>query len=132
MRYNFTVRIHQDERRTCIGDIAELIVAGICLVSKPHKFGGVCQHIGNQKKFGYKMLITKKFAEVAGSHSSPMLAFKGKYLDIQIEDFPRYPVFCQDYTAARNILNGYGVNHPNNGFKYSYRVIDILNITQVL
>lgn len=64
-------------------------------------------HKGNQKKFGYSIELSKPFNKVSGSNSYPNLTFKGEYIDIIIKNFPRYPCFCQNKYAARNILNGY-------------------------
>jgi hypothetical protein len=130
MKYSFTIRIHQG-KRTCLSDLQSIVISEITLVSKPSKFGGICTHLNNQKKFGYSLVLSKKFLNVGGSNNSPRLTFKGEYLDIQIKDFPRYPAFCQDKYAALGCLNGYGyINHINKGFPIEvlYRKIEILNL----
>lgn len=100
-------RLHNCKRTSCLEDINEITISGITILSKREKFGGVCLHKGNQRKFGYKINIKGKIYPVAGSHSYPIIAFKGKFLDIELENFPRYPSFGQDKYAARNVLNGY-------------------------
>lgn len=128
MKYNFTVRIYQGEK-TCLSDLNELIISEITIISKRSKFGGVCLHMGNQRKFKYSAYMSKKFSHVGGSINFPCLTFKGKYIDIQIKNFPRFPVFCQDKYAARSCLQGYGyTNYLNKGFPsvLLYRKIEII------
>jgi len=93
---DFIFRLYNGPGNWLIDDISEITISGITVVSKPEKFGGVCLHKGNQKKFGYTIEIPKPFLKVAGSHSYPELAFKGKYIDIILRNFPRYPCFGQD------------------------------------
>lgn len=116
---DFTLRIYQGESSWLLGEIPEIIISDITILSKPGKYGGVCMHNGNQKKFKYSIKLSKNFNKVSGSHSYPNLTFKGDYIDIKIKNFPRYPCFAQCKYAARNILNGYtGYNSFPNYLKY--------------
>lgn len=93
---NFIIRIHRDTVNIpLLSAIQEIKIANITLVSKPNKFGGVCMHKGNQKKFGYSIELSKPFIKVCGSHSYPVLGFKGDYIDIIVKNFPRYPAYYQ-------------------------------------
>lgn len=84
-------------------------------------------HKGNQKRFGYSINVSKPFNNISGSHSSPILSFKGEYIDITINGFPRYPCYCQDKYHARNIINGHHNDSVNNGFPIwlLYRKVEI-------
>lgn len=130
-RYNFTLRIYKDTTRNPIlSDISDITISGITLLSKTSKFDGMCYHKGNVKKFKYKYKLSKPFNRVSGSHSSPNLSFKGKYIDIIVENFPRYPAFYQDRYAVKNCLAGYGyTNYLNKGFPHQllYRNIEIIS-----
>ena len=130
MRTSFTVRLYNYTRDSCIADIDEITISGITIVSKPDKYGGVCLHLGNQKKFKYKMNILGKFFKVAGSHSYPILFFNTRlpYIDVELVNFPRYPSYPQDQYHARNEMNGCGHNGINNGFPrgLEYRKIDFI------
>lgn len=121
---DFIVRIYQGESSWLLGEIQEITISNITLVSKTQKYGGVCLHKGNQKKFKYSIELSKTFNKVSGSHSYPNLTFKGKYIDIKVKNFPRFPCFAQCKYAARNILNGYS---GDNSFpKYlNHRKIEI-------
>lgn len=136
--YNFTIRIHQDKcNNVVLSDLQDITISDITIISKQSKFGGICYHNGNKKKFGYNFRLSKSFNKVSGSHSSPNLSFKGDYIDIMISNFPRYPAFYQCKYAARNCLNGYGyTNYLNKGFPHQllYRNIEIidLNINKVV
>lgn len=106
-KHDFTLRIYQGKSSWLRGEINDITVSNITLVSKPEKFGGVCMHKGNQRKFGYTIELSKKFRRVSGSNSYPNLTFKGDYIDLIVKGFPRFPCFGQDKYAARNILNGW-------------------------
>ncbi len=117
MKYNFTLRILPPKEWM---DFRFITLSNITLISKPTKFDPPCLYKGNQKKFNYKMTVnTKRILRVAGSNSYPVLGFKGKYLDIEIENFPRFPVLGQDYYDARSFMNewnnviGDGFDHLN-------------------
>lgn len=130
MRYNFTIRIHKLEGAyTVLGTFSDVTISDITLVSKPNKFGGICKHLNNARKFGYKYSLSKPFCKISGSHTYPVLAFKGNYIDIKVENFPRFPAFYQDKYEARNILNGWKAN-MGNGFPIclAYRKVEFLNI----
>lgn len=130
-RYDFTVRIHKPKGTSILNSIKVLTLSGIHIISKKKKFGGLCYYKENQIRFMYNIDVKGKFAEVSGSHSSPTLTFKGKYIDIELKNFPRYPAFYQTYVAARDNLNGYGyTNHINKGFETYLmgREIEILNL----
>jgi hypothetical protein len=130
MKYNFVIRIHKDiNRNPSLSDIQDITISDITIVSKSSKFT-TCLHINNQTKFKYTFKLSKLFNKISGSNNYPNLSFKGEYIDISVKDFPRYPVFYQDKIAARNIMNGYSYNHPDNGFPMylQYRNIEILNI----
>ena len=130
MKYNFTIRIYQDKsRHPALTDLDNITISNITILYKQSKFGEICTHKNNQKKFKYTFELSKPFLKVAGSNSYPILAFRGEYLDIKVQNFPRYPAFYQDYHAARNCLNGYGyINELNKGFPHQllYRNIDII------
>jgi hypothetical protein len=128
MKHNFIIRLYNYQRTHTLGDINNITISNITLISKPHK-KGLCYHNGNKKKFGYTIELDKEFLDWAGSHNHPILAFKGEYIDIIIKDFPRYPVFCQEMSAARSNLTGYGyTNYMNEGFPICllYRNIEII------
>lgn len=128
---NFTIRIHKDTcNNVVLSSLNSITISNITLITKPSKFEDACLHKGNQKKFGYSMSLSKPFNKISGSNSTPTLTFKGDHLDIIIKNFPRYPSFGQEYSAARNCLNGYGyVNYLNKGFPHQliYRNIEIIN-----
>lgn len=127
---SFTLRIYKDETNIpVLSSLRQITISGITLITKGSKFGDICFHNGNQKKFKYKLTTSKKFNEVSGSHSTPTLTFKGEYIDIYVENFPRYPAYYQETNAARSCLNGYGyTNFMNKGFPIPllYRKIEIL------
>ena len=131
MRYNFIIRLYKDtDRAPALSDIQSITISGITLVSKPSKYGEVCLHKSNQKKYGYKISFNKRFIH-AGSHNYPILAFKGEYIDIKVENFPRFPSFYQDNNAAKNCKNGWDYTGDlNKGFPHQllYRKIEILSI----
>jgi len=128
--YNFTIRIFKDKvNNPQLSQIDFIEISGVTLISKKSKIDGLCMHLGNQKKYGYKISISKKFNRISGSHSYPSLTFKGEYIDIVVKNFPRYPAFYQDKYAARNCLNGWGyTNYLNKGFPHQllYRKIEII------
>jgi hypothetical protein len=131
--FDFTIRLYnyEKERTSTLEDINNITISNITLVSKPYKVGKVCLHKGNQKKFGYRIKIKGKFFYSAGSHSSPILSFKENYIDIEVTNFPRFPMLSQDYYAAKAYLNGHGyTNYLNNGFPIylMYRKLEILNL----
>lgn len=130
--YDFTIRIYQDKvNNPVLSGLQNITISNITLISKPSKYGEICFHKGNQKKFGYSIKLSKKFLYGAGSHSTPLLAFKGSYIDIIIENFPRYPVFTQELSAVRGCLQGYGyTNYLNQGFPHQLLYRNIKIITQ--
>jgi len=131
--YNFTFRLHNPKERNCyLTDIDTIIISDITIISKMSKYSNICTHNNNKKKYKYDFTLSKEFLYGAGSHSSPILAFKGDYIDIDIINFPRYPAFCQDKYEARNIMNGYNP-YSNNGFpiQLNYRKIEILNLKKI-
>lgn len=128
MKFNFTIRIHKDEyRHPTLTDLQNITISDITIISKPEKYGRICKHNGNKKKFGYDFTLSKSFSYAAGSHSSPILWFKGDYIDIIVKDFPRFPAFTQDKYSIQNALAG-TYNGLNNGFPHQllYRKIEIL------
>jgi len=132
MRYNFTIRIWQDElNNVVLSSIQDIVVSDITIISKQSKFGVPCMHNKNRQKFGYRISLSKSFNKVSGSNSHPTLSFKGEFIDVYIKDFPRFPSFCQDNNEARNIIGGWGCNSLNFGFPHQllYRKIEFLNIT---
>lgn len=130
MRVNFILRLYKYDRSCTLGDISEITISDITLVSKPQKFGGVCMHKGNQRKFKYTVEFSRPFSKVAGSHSSPMLWFPGDYIDVIVRNFPRYPAYYQDKYIAKNIMNGYKADSLFTGFPYAlqYRKVEILKL----
>lgn len=131
-KHNFIIRVYKDEcRNPTLSDLQDITISDIKIISKPFKFGGICEHNGNRKKFGYNFTLSKKFNKVSGSNSYPNLSFRGEYIDIIVENFPRYPSFYQDKYAVSNCLKGYGYsNYLNNGFPHQllYRKIEILTL----
>lgn len=129
--FNFTLRIYQDlDRHPTLSDLSNITISDITLISKPSKHGDICFHNGNKKKFKYKLSTSKPFYKVAGSLNYPILAFKGDYIDIIVENFPRFPAFYQNEIAAKNYLNGFGyTNYLNKGFPHqlNYRKIEIIH-----
>ena len=134
MRYNFTIRIYKDKNRhPALTDLQNITISDITIISKPTKTNGICEHNSNKKKFGYIFKLSTIFNKISGSHSYPTLSFNKEYIDIMIENFPRYPAFYQDKYFARNCLNEFGyTNTLNNGFPHQllYRTIQILNLTK--
>lgn len=132
MRYNFIIRIWKDEvKNPVLSGLQYITISDITIISKSSKFGPICYHNNNRNRFKYSIKTNKDFNKVSGSHSFPTLSFKGEYIDIEISNFPRFPVFCQDKYTARNQMNGYFTNHLNNGFPHQllYRKIEIQNIS---
>jgi len=131
MKHNFTLRIYKDiDRHPILTDLNDITIAGITLVSKPHKFDGVCMHKSNQKKFKYSITLSKQFHKISGSHSSPTLSFVGEYIDLIIKNFPRYPAFYQNNQAVKSCLDGWGyTDYLNKGFPHQllYRNIQLIN-----
>ncbi|MBO9592770.1 MAG: hypothetical protein J7599_07650 [Niabella sp.] len=127
---DFTVRIHKDEcGNPTLSYLRCITISGITIISKPGKFDGVCMHTGNQRKYGYKIELSRPFNKISGSNSFPSLSFNGEYIDIDVKNFPRYPAFYQDQSAAIGCLKGYGYgNYLNDGFPHQllYRKIEIL------
>lgn len=132
MKHNFIIRIYKNEiNNPTLSDISNITISDITLISKDSKFGELCLHKGNQKKFNYSLEIKGKFNEVSGSHNYPTLSFKGNYIDIIVKNFPRYPAFYQDKVAVRSYFAGYGyTNYSNKGFpiQLNYRKIEFLTI----
>lgn len=131
-KFDFTIRIYKPTSNTSLQSINHITISSITIVSKPEKFGGVCIHKGNQKKYGYSFTTSKSFSKVAGSHSYPILHFKGEFIDIHVKDFPRYPTFTQDYYDAKSILNGFKCYKLNQGYPIYllYRKVEIKNQKQ--
>jgi len=132
MRTNFILRIYKDKTMNpVLSYINDITISGITLVSKDMKFGGLCFHKSNQKKFKYTIELSKAFNHASGSHSLPSLSFKGEYIDIIVKDFPRYPSFGQCHYYARNILNGAVPNGlpMGNGFprQLLFRTIEFIH-----
>ena len=129
MKYDFTLRLYNYDKTSTLGDINNITISGITLISKPSK-GDICYHKGNQKKFNYSFKLSKLFSKWAGSHNHPILYFKGEYIDIHIKNFPRHPMFYQDTASARNYFNGYDHSNLNKGFPNCllYREVKFLNI----
>lgn len=130
MKHNFTIRLYADNRSNCLGDIDNITISGITLISKRTKFDEPCLHKGNQKKFKYSMTLSRDFKKVAGSIQYPILYIHKGYIDIIIKGFPRFPAFYQEYSAARGMYQGYGyTNYMNKGFPIAllYRKIEIIN-----
>lgn len=130
MSYNFTIRIHKYLRTICIYDINTIEVSNIKIYGKYSKYDGFCEFKSNKKKFGYSYTINGAFSKVAGSHSSPILWHNKEYLDIEVKNFPRFPVITQDKYIARNLLNGNF--QTTNGFPHwvGNRKIEFINITK--
>lgn len=131
-RFNFTIRLYKDEcRNPVLSDLQDITISNITIVSKPMKFGGICEHGGNKKKFKYSYKLSKKFNDISGSHSAPNLSFKGEYIDIEVSNFPIFPAFTQCKYEARNIMNGHTSYLLNQGFPIQLlrRKIEILNLT---
>ena len=126
--YNFTIRLHQNKVVSILSCIQAIVLSDIALVSKPTKHGDVCLHLSNQRKYGYTIKISKPFNKVSGSLTSPSLTFKGEYIDIEVKNFPRFPVVVQDKYTARNNMNGHPCFDLNNGFPIQllHRKIEIL------
>jgi hypothetical protein len=105
MKHNFTIRIYKSTANTTLAGIQCLILSGLPIISKQNKFGGVCLHHTYQKKFGYTVELkhSKRVTDAGGSHSYPVIGFKGEYLDIIVKNFPRYPAIYADYHACRYV-----------------------------
>jgi hypothetical protein len=132
MKHNFIIRIHKSSTTSSLGFIQSITLSNITIISKPNKFNGLCLHQGNQKKYGYSIEIVGKFNAVSGSNSSPTISFKGDYIDIIFRNFPRYPAFYQDNTAARNYMEGWKyTNYVNDGFT-SYLLCRNIEIRRLL
>jgi hypothetical protein len=128
MRTNFTIRIYQDRvNNPVLSYLSDITISGITILSKPSKFEDICMHKSNQSKFKYSIALSKRFNKISGSHTSFNLSFKGDYIDIIINNFPRYPSFYQCKYSANNALNGY-VGELNSGFPHQllYREIKFL------
>lgn len=141
MKYNFTLRLYKNTHgNTILSYLQNITISDITLISKPSKFGEICMHRSNQKKFKYNISLSSSFLRIAGSHSSPCLAFKGEYIDIIVKNFPRYPVLTQNHYLAINSMNiewagrfnefgNWEINNSiSNGFPHQlmYRKLDVL------
>ena len=125
---DFTIRLYQGEK-TCLSDLKEITISGITLIKKNFKHQRPFIVEGNLKKFGYELKVKGRFLDCGGSHQYPCISFKKEYIDIEVKNFPRYPAFLQDTSAAKSCLNGYGyINYINDGFPnwLKYRKIEIL------
>lgn len=129
--FDFTIRLYQSKSLSCLDVIDNITFSNITLVSKDTKYQKPYVVEINKKKFNYEIEFKPQFMKVGGSHSSPCITFKGKYIDIHVKNFPRYPVYYQDCYAARSCLSGYGyTNYLNDGFPYEsiQERIKILNL----
>lgn len=130
---NFTIRIYNTSYSIIHYDFNHITIGGITIISKRTKFDPVCLHNGNQKKFGYSIGVKGKFNKVSGSNSSPTISWKGEYIDIEISNFPRFPILSQDKYVARNILQSKDFNGNTKQFDYNNGFdeleYDILNLT---
>jgi len=123
---NFTLRVYRDSYPIIWYNFSHITISNITLISKHTKFDPVCEHNGNKKRFGYSINVKGKFAKVSGSNSYPILHFKGEYIDIEVKNFPRFPVVSQDKYHARNLMAGYADDSIDNGFDQLH--FDILNL----
>jgi len=131
--FDFTIRLYQPKSLSCLDTIDNITISNITLISKNTKYQTPYVREGNKKKFNYEIEYKPQFMKAGGSHSLPYITFKGKYIDIYVKNFPRYPAYCQDIYAVRSCLKGYGyTNYLNNGFPYGgiQERIEILNLKQ--
>lgn len=118
---NFTLRLFKGTYSNEY--YSTLTLSDIHIIGKDGKFEPARIFKGNQKKFKYVINIKGQFSKVAGSNSYPLLWWKGEYIDIEIKNFPRFPVIAQDWHVARNIMRedrydgNYLPFHWNNGFE---------------
>ena len=129
--FDFTLRLYQPKSKSCLDTISNITISNITLVKKDTKYQIPYVVEINKKKFNYEIEHKPKFHKIGGSNNYPCITFKGKYIDIHVKNFPRYPAYYQDYYAVRNCLNGWGyTNHLNNGFPYEgiQERIEILNL----
>lgn len=107
-KFDFKFRLYRDDMNAwLLSQIQVIFISGLPIVSKQTKMGGLCFHEKSQKKFGYSVKVRGRYFNTAGSHSYPIISFKGEYIDFIVKDFPRYPAFYADSHAARNLLGGY-------------------------
>lgn len=126
---DFIIRIHKPHSNTYLADITNITISNITILSKYNKHQIPTLNTTNSSKFKYSATIRGKLLKTGGSINYPCITFKGNHIDILIKNFPRFPVFTQEYHIARNCLNGYGyIGHINNGFPKweNYRKIEII------
>lgn len=126
--YNFTIRVHKGEV-TCLADMTDVTISNITLLNKYSKFDTPKLNKKNEEKFGYEAKVKGSLLKVGGSVSYPRITFNGEYFEIVVKGFPRFPVFTQEYSAARNALNGWGYTGINMGYPnyLLYRKIEIIH-----
>ena len=129
--YNFTIRIKQSNHSSFLYQTDEITISGITIMRKYNKFQYPKIIKSNLKKFGFDVNIKGQLHKVSGSNSTPTIAFKKEYLDIEVKGFPRFPCFNQDNVSVKNILKGYSYNVVNNGFPFWIKRVEILNIQKL-
>lgn len=103
---DFKLRLYEGDISS-LSSLHNITLCNITIIDKNSKFERPRVIESNAKKFGYTVEIKGKFLNGGGSHSSPCITFKGKYIDIIVRNFPRYPSFYQCKHTANNIKNGY-------------------------
>jgi len=62
MKHNFIIRIYKDKTNNpTLSSLQNITISDITILSKPSKYGEICEHKSNQKKFGYTFKLSKKF-----------------------------------------------------------------------
>lgn len=124
---DFIIRIYQPSQSTSLAYFDELTISNITILRKYHKYDLPKLIDYNLKKFNFDVKIIGKFLKQGGSHNYPTITFKNNYIELLIKNFPRYPVFTQDYYVAKNIINGYSGNSISNGYPIylDYRKVTI-------
>lgn len=133
---DFILRIYKRIETTTLADIQHIALSGLPIISKQTKFDGVCLHKSFQKKYGYSVEVKNpnKICKVAGSHTYPVIGFKGEYLDVVVKNFPRYPAIYADYHICRNIMNSNDAKHYMLNMQFptwmKYRQFEILPLNE--
>ena len=125
---DFTIRLHKGEA-TSLADIRDITISGITILRKDSKYQTPFVVEGNAKKFGYSVETKGTFLKGGGSHSYPRITFKGDYIELRVKNFPRFPAFYQDKSAALSCIRGWGyTNYLNKGFPVweKYRKLEII------
>ena len=126
--YNFTIIIKKPEDLSCLYDIDSVFISNILLLCKPSK--DIKPFVPKKtlsRTKDLKVTVSKNLAKFGGSHRYPRITFKGKHLVIKVENFPRYPCFCQDKYDARNNIKG--GHQDKSGFDdYTNTLIEFKNI----